>query len=68
MALAKFALHEVINRTRSDAASGLRLGPRVGLATASNDYQESRLTGSLPLLQKMVTGVVIIVLLGEMAA
>ena len=46
----------------------LRPGPRVGLATASNDYQESRLTGSLPLLQKMVTGVVIIVLLGEMAA
>ena len=61
--LAKFALHEVINRTRSDAASDLSLGTRVGLVTASNDYQESRLTGSLPLLQKIITGVVIMVLL-----
>ena len=60
--LAKFALHEVINRTRSDAASDLSLGTRVGLVTASNEHQESRPTGSLPLLQKIITGVVIIVL------
>ena len=39
------------------------LGTRVGLVTASNEHQESRPTGSLPLLQKIITGVVIIVLL-----
>ena len=37
---AAFTAPEVINRTRSDAASFLRLGTRVGLVTASNDHQE----------------------------
>ena len=33
-----------------------RLGTRVGLVTASNDHQVSRLTGSLPLVQKNLAG------------
>ena len=48
--------HEVINRTRSDAASGLRLGTRVGLGTASNDHQALRLTGSLSLARSSLAG------------
>ncbi len=38
----------------------LSLGTRVGLITASNDHPESRLTGSLPLVQKILAGFVLI--------
>ena len=58
--LAVFAHHEVINRSRSDAAFIRSLGTRVGLVTASNDHRESRLTGSLPLVHPSLAGVVII--------
>ena len=58
--LAGFAPNEVINRSRSDAALRLSLGTRIGLGTASNDHRVWRLTGSLPLLQKRLAGVVII--------
>src|SRR6266404_334234 len=57
--LATFARHEVINRTRSDAASGLSLGTRVGLGTASNDHQGLRLTGSLSLARSSLAGFVL---------
>ena len=50
--------HEVINRSRSDAASVLSLGTRFGLVTALNDHQDSRLTGSLPLVQFSFAGCV----------
>ncbi len=40
--------------------AGLSLGIRIGLATALNDHQGWRLTGSLPLVQKSFTGVVIV--------
>ena len=56
-------LREVIKRSRSDAASCLSLGTRVGLVTASNDPPESRLTGSLPLVQFSLAGCVFIVVL-----
>ena len=36
----------------------LSLGTRIGLVTASNDHRVLRLTGSLPLLQKSLAGVV----------
>lgn len=52
----KLWLHEVINRTRSDAASLLRLGTRIGLATAANDHQALRLTGLLSLAQSSLKG------------
>jgi hypothetical protein len=39
--------------------AGLSLGTRVGLVTASDDHQESRLTGSLPLDQQSRAGAVI---------
>jgi len=54
--LATFARGEVINRTRSDAASRLSLGTRIGLATASNDHQALRLTGSLSLARSSLVG------------
>src|SRR5262245_25388389 len=41
--------------------AGLRLGTRIGLATASNDARVWRLTGSLPLVQKSLAGVVMVV-------
>src|SRR6266487_7021654 len=56
--LVKLWLHEVINRTRSDAASLLRLGTRIGLVTAANDHQALRLTGLLSLAQSSLKGVV----------
>src|SRR6266850_3733650 len=46
----------VINRTRSDAASRLSLGTRIGLGTASNDHQGLRLTGSLSLARSRIAG------------
>src|SRR5437016_8672965 len=55
--LVRLAPHEVINRTRSDAASWLRLGTRIGLGTASNDHQAFRLTGSLSLARSGLAGV-----------
>ena len=58
--LVAVARNEVIDSSRSDAASGLSLGTRVGLGTALNDRQGSRLTGSLLLSQKISTGVVIL--------
>ena len=51
---------EVINSSRSDAALGLILGTRIGLVTALNDHRGSRLTGSLPLVQQSLAGVVMI--------
>src|ERR1051326_2065571 len=38
-----------------------RLGPRIGWVTALNDRRGSRLTGSLPLVQQSLAGVVMVV-------
>src|SRR5437867_8896414 len=68
--LLRLSMHEIRESTRGvhtprsyqqvtvRRGAWLSLGTRIGLVTASNDHRVLRLTGSLPLLQKTLAGVV----------